>query len=114
MLELAATRVVPTRSQKSAGPPTPRPAVSHMLATTVASTMRAILGRTSRETSAAMAAAVPARSRPNASLFRDESDACSDPGTVAGANAAAVKSDAKSGGGVMRKPFHARGQSAVA
>ena len=52
MLELAATSAVPIKSHESARPSNERPAVSHIAVTTVASTIKAILGRVSRETSA--------------------------------------------------------------
>ena len=106
MLELAATRVVPISSQNSAGPPTPRPAVSHMLATTVASTMTAIRGRVSREMSAAIIATVL--------RARVDSAWCIETVRATGANDAAVKSDTKSGGGVMRMPSLGAGRPAAA
>ena len=106
MLELAATRVVPSRSQNSAGPPAPRPAVSHMLATTVARTMTEIRGRVRREMSAAIIAPLL--------RARVESEGCIGIGPAVGTNVATVKSDAKSGGGVMRMPFRGAGQPAAA
>ena len=94
-LELAATRVVPIRSQKSSGPAKPRPAVSHPEVTTVASTINAIRGRVSREMSAAKAAALPAKSL-SASRDCGGAEGCMGATATAeaddGANADAVKS----------------------
>jgi hypothetical protein len=107
-LELAATRVVPIKSHRSSGPAKPRPAVSHPEVTTVANTINAILGRVSREMSAARAATVPAESR---LASRDCGGADGSMGATATAvaddvaNADVVKSAEQSGGGVMRMPF---------
>jgi hypothetical protein len=89
MLELAATRVVPSRSQNNVGPPTPRPAVSHMLATTVARTMTEIRGRVRREMSAAIIALL-LRIAPLLRA-RVESEGCIGIEPAVGTNVATVK-----------------------
>ena len=60
MLELAATSSVPRSTTAKAAPLRLCPAVSQAAVATVASTMTAILGRMSRETSAAVEATAPA------------------------------------------------------